>query len=387
MRPRKIIAMVMTFLMMLSLLPSLVFAAAAPEGELGGQLKIKGTAAVGSELSADYEKVTPEGLTDDYVTFSWSRKVGDQLTEVGTEKTYKLVDEDLGNKIELKITGKTEMGITGELKVNTVEIVATPEEAPEEATELREEGQEAAPAEEAPVQEIAAEDTPAEGSQTDENTQPAQDVAEDTQTEEVIDIGADEPTDSSADVMQPADGQDTENSADNSQSEITTDDSVINIGTEGYLEVPENGQAEAANQGASAESPAKQEPVYTAEIVTENTAEDGTAVLDFGTVNAGFTQENANSSMTKNVTVKNTGNSTLNFKEISPEHFMVKDLGSLAAGESVDAWVMPREGTAVGEYSDTITYETEEGVKVSFIAKLTVAEQKQDDTNTDQQPA
>ena len=119
MRPRKIIAMIMTFLMMLSLLPSLVFAAAAPEGELGGQLKIKGTAAVGSELSADYEKVTPEGLTDDYVTFSWSRKVGDQLTEVGTEKTYKLVDEDLGNKIELKITGKAEMGITGELKVKT----------------------------------------------------------------------------------------------------------------------------------------------------------------------------------------------------------------------------------------------------------------------------
>ena len=185
MRPRKIIAMVMTFLMMLSLLPSLVFAAAAPEGELGGQLKIKGTAAVGSELSADYEKVTPEGLTDDYVTFSWSRKVGDQLTEVGTEKTYKLVDEDLGNKIELKITGKAEMGITGELKVNTVEIVATPEEAPEETTELPEGEQEAAPAEETPAQEIAAEDTPAEGSQTDENTQPAQDVAEDTQTEEL----------------------------------------------------------------------------------------------------------------------------------------------------------------------------------------------------------
>ena len=49
MRPKKIIAMVMTFLMMLSLLPSLVFASAVPEGELGGKLKIKGTAAVGSE--------------------------------------------------------------------------------------------------------------------------------------------------------------------------------------------------------------------------------------------------------------------------------------------------------------------------------------------------
>ena len=78
MRSRKIIAMVMTFLMMLSLLPSLVFASAVPSGELGGKLKIKGTAAVGSELSADYTKVTPEGLSDDYVSFSWSRKTGDQ---------------------------------------------------------------------------------------------------------------------------------------------------------------------------------------------------------------------------------------------------------------------------------------------------------------------
>lgn len=130
MRSRKIIAMVMTFLMMLSLLPSLVFASAVPSGELGGKLKIKGTAAVGSELSAGYTKATPEGLSDDYVSFSWSRKTGDQLTEVGTEKTYKLTTDDLGNKIQLKITGKSELGVTGELKANTVEIVATPEEAP-----------------------------------------------------------------------------------------------------------------------------------------------------------------------------------------------------------------------------------------------------------------
>ena len=135
MRSRKIIAMVMTFLMMLSLLPSLVFASAVPSGELGGKLKIKGTAAVGSELSADYTKVTPEGLSDDYVSFSWSRKTGDQLTEVGTEKTYKLTADDLGNKIQLKITGKSELGVTGELKANTVEIVAKPEEAPQETTE------------------------------------------------------------------------------------------------------------------------------------------------------------------------------------------------------------------------------------------------------------
>ena len=100
-----------------------------PSGEIReAKLKIKGTAAVGSELSADYTKVTPEGLSDDYVSFSWSRKTGDQLTEVGTEKTYKLTADDLGNKIQLKITGKSELGVTGELKANTVEIVATPEE-------------------------------------------------------------------------------------------------------------------------------------------------------------------------------------------------------------------------------------------------------------------
>ena len=135
MKPKKILSVIMTFIMMLSLLPSLVFAAAEPAGKLDGKLKIKGTAAVGSVLSADYVKVTPEGLTDDYVSFSWSRMVGDQITEVSKEKTYTLVDEDLGNKIELKITGLEELGVTGELKANTVAIVATPEEAPDETTE------------------------------------------------------------------------------------------------------------------------------------------------------------------------------------------------------------------------------------------------------------
>ena len=80
MKPKKILSVIMTFIMMLSLLPSLVFAAAEPAGKLDGKLKIKGTAAVGSVLSADYVKVTPEGLTDDYVSFSWSRMVGDQIT-------------------------------------------------------------------------------------------------------------------------------------------------------------------------------------------------------------------------------------------------------------------------------------------------------------------
>ena len=369
MRSRKIIAMVMTFLMMLSLLPSLVFASAVPSGELGGKLKIKGTAAVGSELSADYTKVTPEGLSDDYVSFSWSRKTGDQLTEVGTEKTYKLTTDDLGNKIQLKITGKSELGVTGELKANTVEIVATPEEAPQETTE---------DPDAAAAQDTAAEDSAAEDIQQAEDAQPAEDTQD-----EVIDIGG-EP-EASADEMQPAENQTAADTTDTSDSaadsadaaqpaDTATDDSVIDIGTEDYLEIPEEGQSNDASEADNAQdAQAPEEVSYAAEAAADTASEDGTAVVDFGTVDAGFTQEESNS-IAKTVTIKNTGTGTLNFNEISPEHFMVQDINEpLAAGEQTSVWIMPRAGVEAGEYKDTITYTTEEGTEVSFNADMVVA--------------
>ena len=369
MRSRKIIAMVMTFLMMLSLLPSLVFASAVPSGELGGKLKIKGTAAVGSELSADYTKVTPEGLSDDYVSFSWSRKTGDQLTEVGTEKTYKLTADDLGNKIQLKITGKSELGVTGELKANTVEIVATPEEAPQETTE---------DPDAAAAQDTAAEDSAAEDIQQAEDAQPAEDTQD-----EVIDIGG-EP-EASADEMQPAENQTAADTTDTSDSaadsadaaqpaDTATDDSVIDIGTEDYLEIPEEGQSNDASEADNAQDAQAPEKVsYAAEAAADTASEDGTAVVDFGTVDAGFTQEESNS-IAKTVTIKNTGTGTLNFNEISPEHFMVQDINEpLAAGEQTSVWIMPRAGVEAGEYKDTITYTTEEGTEVSFNADMVVA--------------
>lgn len=369
MRSRKIIAMVMTFLMMLSLLPSLVFASAVPSGELGGKLKIKGTAAVGSELSADYTKATPEGLSDDYVSFSWSRKTGDQLTEVGTEKTYKLTADDLGNKIQLKITGKSELGVTGELKANTVEIVATPEEAPQETTE---------DPDAAAAQDTAAEDSAAEDIQQAEDAQPAEDTQD-----EVIDIGG-EP-EASADEMQPAENQTAADTTDTSDSaadsadaaqpaDTATDDSVIDIGTEDYLEIPEEGQSNDASEADNAQdAQAPEEVSYAAEAAADTASEDGTAVVDFGTVDAGFTQEESNS-IAKTVTIKNTGTGTLNFNEISPEHFMVQDINEpLAAGEQTSVWIMPRAGVEAGEYKDTITYTTEEGTEVSFNADMVVA--------------
>ena len=139
MKKNRVLAVIMAVLMMVTLLPSMVFAAAAPQGALDGKLKIKGTIAVGVTLSADYSKVKPEGITDDYVSFSWSLKDGDLLTEVGTDKTYKVEEKDLGLPIVLKITGKEEMGISGELTVTTQEVSATEEEAKALAQQKKEE--------------------------------------------------------------------------------------------------------------------------------------------------------------------------------------------------------------------------------------------------------
>ena len=95
MERKKFLAVVMTVMMVISMVPSMVFAA-APSGELGGKLKIKGLAAVGVVVNADYAKVTPEEVTDEDFTFSWSRQTGEkELTQVGTEKTYTITQDDL----------------------------------------------------------------------------------------------------------------------------------------------------------------------------------------------------------------------------------------------------------------------------------------------------
>ena len=139
MKKSRVLAVVMAVLMMVTLLPSMVFATAAPSGNLDGKLKVKGTLAIGSTLSADYSKVKPEGITDDNVSFSWSLKDGDLLTEVGTDKTYKIDEKDLGLPIVLKITGKEETGVSGELTVTTQEVSETEEEAKALAEKKKEE--------------------------------------------------------------------------------------------------------------------------------------------------------------------------------------------------------------------------------------------------------
>ena len=113
MRAKRIAAIVMSVFMVLSLLPSAVFAAAV--STLEGQVKINGNATPGTTLSADLNGVKPEGISEDSVSYVWSRKAASDtdnrnITELSREKTYSVTQDDVGSKILLTITGLEDKG-------------------------------------------------------------------------------------------------------------------------------------------------------------------------------------------------------------------------------------------------------------------------------------
>lgn len=352
MKKSRVLAVVMAVLMMVTLLPSMVFATAVPSGTLDGKLKVKGTLAIGSTLSADYSKVKPEGITDDNVSFSWSLKDGDLLTEVGTDKTYKIDEKDLGLPIVLKITGKEETGVSGELTVTTQEVSETEEEAKAAGEDPDAEESEASESSENTP------DTEAGTSEEPDSAQPEETIepAEETESADVQE---------NTDVQEPAD---TQEPAENSVIEVNGEQS----GTQNADEADTSGDSQtetpdSADTAADA-SEKNEEPTYSASAYTE----DGSGILDFGSVEEGYT-EIPEAQM---VTITNNGTGDLNFKEIAPENFMAADINDapLKSGESVTVWVKPREGLKAGEYKDLITYQTEEAADVFFEADFTVKE-------------
>lgn len=179
MKKRRFLSIVMAVLMVMTLLPSMVFAAETPSGKLDGKLGIKGAAAVGSTLSADLSKAKPKGLTEEYVSFRWSRKAGEELTEVGRQKSYEVTGEDTGCKLVLTVTGIEDKGVTGSLSAST-EVVgqSSSAEVPDENS-----GYEETPQEEDDYQEPEA--LPPEDQQTgDEGLDAAQIGLEETEEEE-----------------------------------------------------------------------------------------------------------------------------------------------------------------------------------------------------------
>lgn len=180
MRKERILAIIMSVLMALSMLPITVFAAETTA--LNGKLKIQGIAAEGKTLSADFKNVDTEGLTEDDVTYLWSRKTFDdeaaenagetpQLKELGKEKTYTVTKEDIGSKIVLTITGKEEKGYSGTLTVTSDEVVDAESGA---ALEAAAEAQ----------TEDASEETGEDQTTDEENTNDQQDNADSTEDTE-----------------------------------------------------------------------------------------------------------------------------------------------------------------------------------------------------------
>ena len=303
------------------------------------------------------------------MSFSWSLKDGDLLTEVGTDKTYKIDEKDLGLPIVLKITGKEETGVSGELTVTTQEVSETEEEAKALAEKKKEEAKAAGEdpdAEESEASE-SSENTPDTEAGTSEEPDSAQPEETIEPAEETESADAQENThvQENTDVQEPAD---TQEPAENSVIEVNGEQS----GPQNADEADTSGDSQtetpdSADTAADA-SEKNEEPTYSASAYTE----DGSGILDFGSVEEGYT-EIPEAQM---VTITNNGTGDLNFKEIAPENFMAADINDapLKSGESVTVWVKPREGLKAGEYKDLITYQTEEGADVFFEADFTVKE-------------
>lgn len=333
-KKRRLLAIIMAAFMVITMIPSMVFA--TPSGEMGGKLKVYGYPVVGATLKADFAEATPEGITDGDVSFKWSRKISEEeLKELGTEKEYKVTEEDLGYKLVLEVTGKEDLGLTGTLQAVTPEVTATEEEA--EAlvdAETAEKGESAItpPAAEEPVDDVLTEEVPEE-EEWDEEEIPEGEL----QTE----VAPEENTQPSEEEFE---GELLEGG------DESTDGEEIDVTISEELNGDDSGQT--------------QELTYQAEAVTGT--ENG--IINLGTVTPGKESDSA-----AVLVIRNTGTGVLNFQPVAPEHVMAMDIEEpLQPQQKIQIWVQPREGLEAGEYLDTVTYKTDEGTEVSFQVQMTV---------------
>lgn len=333
-KKRRLLAIIMAAFMIITMIPSMVFA--TPSGEMGGKLKVYGYPVVGATLKADFAKVTPEGITDGDVSFKWSRKISEEeLKELGTEKEYKVTEEDLGYKLVLEVTGKEDLGLTGTLQAVTPEVTATEEEA--EAlvdAETAEKGESVItpPAAEESVDDVLTEEVPEEEEWDEEEISEGE-----LQTE----VEPGENTQSSEEEMEGELLEGGDESADGEELDVTISEE---------LNGDDSGQT--------------QELTYQAEAVTGT--ENG--IINLGTVTPGKESDSA-----AVLVIRNTGTGVLNFQPVAPEHVMAMDIEeALQPQQEIKIWVQPREGLEAGEYLDTVTYKTDEGTEVSFQVQMTV---------------
>lgn len=398
---RRFLAIIMSVFMILSLLPATVFAETSKA--LDGQLKIQGLAAAGTVLSADLKGIKTEGVTEDSVSYEWFRKTPEdekkeqqgekpELKQLGKEKTYTIVKDDVDSKIVLTITGLEDKGFSGSLMATTATVAETVEAAEQNQTKTElntedmgeNESQDANASEETSEETLEIPEAKEEDEAGSESVDGIPAATEDTETsqpeqyeqnteeepslnEYQEELYPEEGNESSEEAEDVENTEDTENAADNEQTSGDAGSSSV----EGIPAATEDGTY---GEGDTIPEDAD-EKVYQAEA---EVGDGSTDVLNFGNVVPGQEDE-----LAQYITIKNTGTETLNFVGISPEHFAVQDITEpLEAGQSVQVWIAPRVGTQSGTYDDTITYQTEEGAEASFQAQMTITEEGAENTPT-----
>ena len=395
---RRFLAIIMSVFMILSLLPTTVFAETSKA--LDGQLKIQGLAAAGTVLSADLKGIKTEGVTEDSVSYEWFRKTPEdekkeqqgekpELKQLGKEKTYTIVKDDVYSKIVLTITGLEDKGFSGSLTATTATVAETVEAAEQNQTKTElntedmgeNESQDANASEETSEETLEipeAKEADEAGSESVDGIPAATEDTETSQPEQYEQNTEEEPSlNEYQEELYPEEGnesseeaedvENTENAADNEQTSGDAGSSSV----EGIPAATEDGTY---GEGDSIPEDTD-EKAYQAEAEVGDGSSD---VLNFGNVVPGQEDE-----LAQYITIKNTGTETLNFVGISPEHFAVQDITEpLEAGQSVQVWIAPRVGTQPGTYEDTITYQTEEGAEASFQAQMTIIEEAPEDTPT-----
>ena len=392
---RRFLAIIMSVFMILSLLPATVFAETSKA--LDGQLKIQGLAAAGTVLSADLKGIKTEGVTEDSVSYEWFRKTPEdekkeqqgekpELKQLGKEKTYTIVKDDVDSKIVLTITGLEDKGFSGSLTATTATVAETVEAAEQNQTKTElntedmgeNESQDANASEETSEETLEipeAKEEDGAGSESVDGIPAATEDTETSQPEQYEQNTEEEPSlNEYQEELYPEEGnessedvENTENAADNEQTSGDAGSSSV----EGIPAATEDGTY---GEGDSIPEDTD-EKAYQAEAEVGDGSSD---VLNFGNVVPGQEDD-----LAQYITIKNTGTETLNFVGISPEHFAVQDITEpLEAGQSVQVWIAPRVGTQPGTYEDTITYQTEEGAEASFQAQMTIIEEAPEDTPT-----
>lgn len=293
-----------------------------------------------------------------------------ELKQLGKEKTYTIVKDDVDSKIVLTITGLEDKGFSGSLTATTATVAETVEAAEQNQTKTElntedmgeNESQDANASEETSEETLEIPEAKEEDEAGSESVDGIPAATEDTETsqpeqyeqnteeepslnEYQEELYPEESNESSEDV------ENTENAADNEQTSGDAGSSSV----EGIPAATEDGTY---GEGDSIPEDTD-EKAYQAEAEVGDGSSD---VLNFGNVVPGQEDD-----LAQYITIKNTGTETLNFVGISPEHFAVQDITEpLEAGQSVQVWIAPRVGTQPGTYEDTITYQTEEGQKPLF---------------------